>query len=214
MMGENPVTSGAPRGLTEADCCSVCRREFDKSCLDGLCPHCLWSFIAEERETENSSLPTGAGFLARMPGYRILEEISRGGMGIVYRAQQLQPFREVALKMLLPHQLRSAELLERFRTEILAICSLEHPSVLPVYQTGEYHGVPFFAMKFAGGGTLASLAGWSYGIAAALRPCSGRRLFKRQFPGFPGAPMVKGSPWRRMMGSECVSSRRVTAGLI
>ncbi len=86
----------------------------------------------------------------------VLEEIARGGMGIVYRARQLEPDRIVALKMLLPHQLSSASMRERFRLEIRAIASLEHPGILPVYQVGDHDGFPFFTMKFAGGGTLAT----------------------------------------------------------
>jgi serine/threonine protein kinase len=77
-------------------------------------------------------------------------------MGIVYRARQLEPERIVALKMLLPQQLGSASMRERFRLEVRAIASLEHPAILPVYQVGEEEGFPFFTMKFAAGGTLAT----------------------------------------------------------
>jgi WD40 repeat protein len=58
--------------------------------------------------------------------------------------------------MLLPHQLGSAEMRERFRLEIRAVVGLEHPAILPVYQVGEYEGMPYFTMKLATGGTLAS----------------------------------------------------------
>jgi len=80
-------------------------------------------------------------------------------MGIVYRAQQLEPERIVALKMLLPQQLDSAEMRERFRLEVRAIAALEHPAILPVYQVGEHEGMPYFTMKLATGGTLVSRAG-------------------------------------------------------
>jgi serine/threonine protein kinase/WD40 repeat protein len=76
-------------------------------------------------------------------------------MGIVYRAVQLEPRREVALKMLLPHQVSSPEMLERFRLEARAIAALEHPAILPVHHVGEHNGLPFFTMKLATGGTLA-----------------------------------------------------------
>src|SRR5947208_13806234 len=97
--------------------------------------------------------------LLRVPGHVVLEEIARGGMGIVYRARQLEPERMVALKMLLPHQLGSEEMKQRFRLEIRAIAGLEHPAILPVYQVGEQDGLPFFTMTFASGGTLATRAG-------------------------------------------------------
>ena len=91
----------------------------------------------------------------RVPGYELSGEIARGGMGIVYRAQQLQPPRTVALKMLLPHQLGAAGMAERFRLEVRTLTELEHPAILPVYQAGEYEELPFFTMKLATGGTLA-----------------------------------------------------------
>ncbi|MBI5388572.1 MAG: protein kinase [Verrucomicrobia bacterium] len=94
--------------------------------------------------------------LLPIPGHTVLEEIARGGMGIVYRARQLDPHRTVALKMLLPAQTASAEMRERFRLETRAIASLEHEAILPVYQVGEHQGLPYFTMKFASGGTLAA----------------------------------------------------------
>ena len=91
----------------------------------------------------------------QVPGYEIQEEIARGGMGIVYRARQLEPQRTVALKMLLPHLTGSVEMAERFRLEVRALTELEHSAILPVYQVGEHDGLPFFTMKLATGGTLA-----------------------------------------------------------
>jgi serine/threonine protein kinase/WD40 repeat protein len=91
----------------------------------------------------------------RLPGHEVIEEIARGGMGIVYRARQLDPRRTVALKMLLPQMLASPEMAERFRLEVRTLTELEHPAILPVHQTGEHDGLPFFTMKLATGGTLA-----------------------------------------------------------
>jgi serine/threonine protein kinase len=99
--------------------------------------------------------PSAGAPLMRVSGYDLLEEIARGGMGIVYRARQLDPRRTVALKMLLPHQLGSPEMAERFRLEVRALTELEHPAILPVHQMGEHDGLPFFTMKLATGGTLA-----------------------------------------------------------
>src|SRR5262249_52388547 len=96
-----------------------------------------------------------AGSLLRVPGHELTGEIARGGMGIVYRAEQLDPRRTVALKMLLPHQLGAAGVAERFRLEVRALTELEHPAILPVFQAGEHQGLPFFTMKLATGGTLA-----------------------------------------------------------
>src|SRR5688500_6727471 len=93
--------------------------------------------------------------LFNIPGYEVQAEIARGGMGIVYRALQLEPRREVALKMLLPHQVTAAGMLERFRLQARAIAALEHPAILPVYHVGGSSTLPFFTMKLAIGGTLA-----------------------------------------------------------
>jgi WD40 repeat protein len=95
----------------------------------------------------------------RLAGYELLDEIARGGMGIVYRARQLEPHRTVALKMLLPHQLGSPEIAQRFKLEVRALTELEHPAILPVHQMGEHDGLPFFTMKLATGGTLAQRKG-------------------------------------------------------
>ncbi len=145
--------------------CPSCHLKLEENYLDGLCPACIWASLSDDIPDGPRPTPIGVANpgLLQIPGYHVLEEISRGGMGIVYRAQQLNPLREVALKMLLPHQVGSAELRERFRTEILAICSLEHQSILPVYQAGEYDGMPFFAMKYASRGSLALRASEYYG---------------------------------------------------
>jgi serine/threonine-protein kinase len=108
-----------------------------------------------EVEAEESAPTSPAGSLLRVPGHDVVEEIARGGMGIVYRARQLEPPRTVALKMLPPHQLRSPEMRARFRFEARAGAALDHPAILPVYRVGEQDGLPYFTMKFATGGTLA-----------------------------------------------------------
>lgn len=90
-----------------------------------------------------------------VPGYEILGEISRGGMGAVHHARQLRPEREVALKVLLPQFAEEPEMLARFQLEARAMAALDHPGILPVYEVGEADGMPFFSMKLADGGTLA-----------------------------------------------------------
>lgn len=89
-------------------------------------------------------------------GHELLEEIARGGMGVVYRARQRQPAREVALKTLLGAGLSSDSARERFRIEARAMAGLDHPGILPIHLFGEQDGVPFFTMKLATGGSLAA----------------------------------------------------------
>lgn len=95
----------------------------------------------------------------RLGNYQILEEIGRGGMGVIYRARQRHSKRIVALKRLLSYHGDSRETLERFRREAEAAASLDHSNILPIYEVGEEEGLPFFTMKYAGGGSLQRLSG-------------------------------------------------------
>src|SRR5262249_14212938 len=95
----------------------------------------------------------------RIGNYQILEEIGRGGMGVIYRARQRHSRRIVALKRILSYHADSQETLARFRREAQAAASLDHPNILPIYEVSECDdGLPFFSMKFAGGGTLLDAA--------------------------------------------------------
>jgi TolB-like protein/Tfp pilus assembly protein PilF len=93
----------------------------------------------------------------RVGDYQILEEIGRGGIGVVYRARHRR--RIVALKRILPYHADSRETPVRFRREAETAASLVHPNILPIYEVSERDdGLPFFSMKFAGGGSLLDAA--------------------------------------------------------
>jgi len=95
----------------------------------------------------------------RLGNYEILEEIGRGGMGVIYRARQRHSRRIVAVKRILSYHSDSRETLARFRREAQAAASLDHPNILPIYEVSESEdGLPFFSMKFAPGGTLQQVA--------------------------------------------------------
>jgi WD40 repeat protein len=89
-------------------------------------------------------------------GYELLGEIARGGMGVVFRAREISLDREVALKMIQPGHLPSAEAWARFQTEISASSRLNHPHIVPLYESGSVGGAQFFTMRLVEGGTLAS----------------------------------------------------------
>src|SRR4029077_4984834 len=84
-----------------------------------------------------------------------LDEIGRGGMGVIYRARQRHSHRIVAVKRVLNYHADSQETFIRFRREADAVASLDHPNILPIYEVSESEdGLPFFSMKFATGGSL------------------------------------------------------------
>jgi tetratricopeptide (TPR) repeat protein len=100
--------------------------------------------------TPSNGLPT-------VPGYHVLAELGRGGMGVVYLARQANPERLVALKMLLPDR-ASRRAFARFRAEAQAVARLQHPNIVQVYQVSEIAnaegGQPFFSLEYCSGGSL------------------------------------------------------------
>jgi eukaryotic-like serine/threonine-protein kinase len=102
------------------------------------------------------------GPLASLPyeqlgDFRLLREIGRGGMGVVYEAEQLSLGRRVALKVLPIVALADGKSLQRFRNEVRAVAALDHPHIVAVYSVGEERGVHFYAMQLIRGQTLADL---------------------------------------------------------
>jgi WD40 repeat protein/tRNA A-37 threonylcarbamoyl transferase component Bud32 len=91
-----------------------------------------------------------------IPGYELLAELGRGGMGVVYKARQTSLSRIVALKMLLPAA--GPELLARFRAEAEVLARLQHPNIITIYDIGEQQGRPYFTMEYVAGPSLSRLA--------------------------------------------------------
>jgi WD40 repeat protein len=89
-----------------------------------------------------------------VPGYEILGELGRGGMGVVYKARHVALKRVVALKMILAGAYAGPDELARFQTEAEAVARLQHPNVVQIHEVGTHQGRPYLALEFCGGGTL------------------------------------------------------------
>jgi predicted Ser/Thr protein kinase len=98
--------------------------------------------------------PADGGSVPHVPGYEVLRELGRGGMGVVYLARQTNLKRLVALKMLLAGQYAAPAERARFKAEVESIARLQHPNLVQVFEVGEHEGRSFFSMELVDGGNL------------------------------------------------------------
>ncbi|MBI3845549.1 MAG: serine/threonine protein kinase [Planctomycetes bacterium] len=101
--------------------------------------------------------PSASPMPSRLGDFEIVREIGRGGMGVVYEAEQLSLRRRVALKVLPPAVSFDPRVVDRFQREAESSAKLRHPNIVPVYAVGEAAGTPFFAMELVEGRSLAAL---------------------------------------------------------
>ena len=136
--------------------CQSCGMELLAGALLGLCPKCLLGNVLGGAQPE--SIPatiTASNNQPRCVGdYELIEEIARGGMGVVYKARQVSLNRIVALKMILKGEFASIQEVQRFQSEAEAAGGLDHPNILPVYEIGQEENWHYFSMRLIEGRTL------------------------------------------------------------
>jgi len=125
--------------------CQECGFDYPPDSPGAHCPRCLLDLALDDDSRQEN-------FFA---GYEVYEEVARGGMGIVYRARQIDPPRQVALKRLQAGAMATAEARMRFELEIGAVARLSHPNIVSLCESGEESGELFFSMTYLPGGSLA-----------------------------------------------------------
>src|SRR2546423_7389527 len=101
--------------------------------------------------------PTGRGLPEKIGHYKIVSELGRGGMGVVYKGYEESLNRFVAIKVLGDHLAHDEQFLSRFSREARAAAGLSHPNVIPIFYIGEDDGLQYFAMEFVSGRSVQSM---------------------------------------------------------
>ena len=168
--GAPPAAPNAPHGSCRSGACSRCRSP-DRLPEPPPDPVPSLASFAPGRPSPPAADPPQPFRAPAVSGYELLDELGRGGMGVVYRARQVSLNRMVALKMMRAGDLATAAEAIRFRGEAEAVARLQHPNIVQIYEVGEHEGRPFLALEFLDGGSLDRLLG---GTPQAAGPAARR----------------------------------------
>lgn len=138
--------------------CSYCGEPVGSSLGGSVCAACLFEGVLVEPDSaDNPFAQPAAEFPKRFGPYELLDEVGRGGMGVIYRARQSGLDRVIALKMLLAGEFADEIARKRLLREARAVARLSHPNIVSIHEVGEHEGRPYFAMEYISGHSLARI---------------------------------------------------------